>query len=64
MTKHFASFFFRREEINIPTWQDVFVFKVSTFQILYVPDRCHKPAQRCDRRRAERNYTRCKYQHK
>ena len=26
-------------------------------------DRCHKLAQRCDRRRAERNYTRCKYQH-
>ena len=26
-------------------------------------DRCHKPAQCCDRRRAERNYTRCKYQH-
>ena len=49
MTKHFASVFFRREEINIPTWEDGFVFKVGTFQILCVPDRCHKPAQRCDR---------------
>ena len=26
-------------------------------------NRCHKPAQRCDRRQGKRNYTHCKYQH-
>ena len=37
----------------------------KTFRLCIKPtfDRCHKPAQHCDRRRAERNYTRCKYEH-
>jgi len=29
----------------------------------YTCDRCHKLAQHCARRRGERSYARCKYQH-
>ena len=60
--------FFWQEEIKIVMWGRCFAFKVNTYQIrqyIRLPSivvTC-KLAQRCDRHRAERNYTRCKYQH-
>ena len=68
MTKQFACVFWGEKKSIYQCGKDVFVFKVNTYQIR--PDntkltfnRCHKPAQRCDRRQGKRNYTRCKYQH-
>ena len=64
MTKHFACVFLGEKKSIYECGEDVFVFKVSTIH-KFTLDRCHKPAQHCDRRRAsaERNYTRCKYEH-
>ena len=64
--KTFRLCFFWREEINILMRRRCFVFKVNTYQIrqAYLRSLLQTgTAQHCDRRRAERNYTRCKYEH-
>ena len=68
MTKHFACVFLVRRNQYTNVEKMFLLLKL----ILYISnstihkltfDRCHQLAERCDRRRAERNYTRCKYQH-
>ena len=56
-------FFARRNQYNVEKLLSVFVFKANSTIHKLTFDRCHKPAQHCDRRRAERNYARCKYEH-